>query len=68
MNTKSRRGDERRSFPFRRLFPVLGILALLVQSFPLGAQEIIDPRSGRLFLTTTDLSVPAGAVSLEIRR
>ena len=50
------------------LAPVLVLLPLLLWAVPLGAQETIDPRSGRLVLTTTDLRVPAGPVTLEVQR
>ena len=49
-----------------RLVAVLA-LGVLVGS-PAGAQEIVDPRSGRLILVVTDLVVPAGPVSLEYSR
>lgn len=35
---------------------------------PLHAQEMIDPRSGRLLLTETDLVLRAGPINLEIQR
>jgi RHS repeat-associated protein len=31
-------------------------------------EEVIDPRSGRLYLSATDVVVPAGAITLEVRR
>ena len=34
----------------------------------LGAQETIDPRTGRLFMAETDLVLGAGPVNLEVRR
>ncbi|MBI4381147.1 MAG: hypothetical protein HY574_08135 [candidate division NC10 bacterium] len=50
------------------LIPVLAISVLLPAVPSLEALEIIDPRSGRLFLTASDLTVQAGPVTLEIRR
>ncbi len=46
----------------------LVLIALLLTAFSIHAQEIVDPRSGRLFLTLTDLVVPAGPVILEVQR
>ncbi len=46
----------------------LVLLALFFSGLPLDAQEIVDPRSGRLLLTVTDLVVPAGPVILEVQR
>jgi len=52
---------------FALIFP-LAITLLLLSGPTLSAQEIIDPRSGQLFLSVTDLTLQAGPVSLEIRR
>jgi len=38
----------------------LSLSLQVLAGFPVQAQEVIDPRSGRLFLTTTDLIVPTG--------
>ncbi len=43
-------------------------LALTQLHSDLHAQETVDPHSGRLFVTTTDLVLPAGAVNLEVTR
>ena len=47
---------------------MVALLTLLLSASSLHAQENVDPRSGRLFLTETDVVVNAGAVSLEIQR
>lgn len=44
------------------------LVTFLCRAFPLEAQGLIDPRSGRLFLTATDLTVDGGPVTLEVRR
>ena len=41
---------------------------LFIAVLPAHAQEMVDPRSGRLFLSVTDLVVKAGAINLEIGR
>ncbi len=46
----------------------LGLAALLAFSPSARAQELIDPRSGQLVLSVTDLTLQAGPVTLEIRR
>ncbi|MBI4381148.1 MAG: RHS repeat protein [candidate division NC10 bacterium] len=46
----------------------LTITPLLLFCPTLDAQEIIDPRSGQLVLSVTDLAVQAGPVTLEVRR
>lgn len=52
-----------------RWFLALVLLAgLLATATPAGAQEVVDPRTGRLLLTVTDLVVPAGPVSLPLER
>lgn len=54
---------------WRVLLVFIVLLAtFLFRAFPLDAQGLIDPRSGRLFLTTTDLTVDGGPVTLEVRR
>jgi RHS repeat-associated protein len=50
------------------LISALALLPLLLWAVPLGAQETIDPRSGRLVLSATDLVLPAGPVTLEVQR
>src|SRR5688500_15764111 len=47
------------------LAPLFALMPLLLWAVPLGAQETIVPRSGRLVLTATDLAVHAGPVTLE---
>jgi RHS repeat-associated protein len=47
---------------------ILLVTVLLFHALPLDAQGLIDPRSGRIFLTATDLSVDGGPVTLEVRR
>jgi RHS repeat-associated protein len=46
----------------------LGLAALFAFCPTAGAQETVDPRSGQLFLSVTDLTVQAGPVTLEVRR
>ena len=41
---------------------------LVLSGYELNAREYIDSRSGRLFLTTTDLLLKAGAINLKIKR
>ena len=50
------------------LIPALALATILLSIRPLHARQVIDPRSGRLFLATTDLSLQAGAVQLELLR
>ncbi|MDE2179886.1 MAG: hypothetical protein KGJ40_03440 [candidate division NC10 bacterium] len=50
------------------LILALVITALVLPAVSPDAQEIIDPKSGQLFLSVTDLTVQAGPVSLEVRR
>ena len=50
------------------LIPALALTTILLSIKPLHARQVIDPRSGRLFLATTDLSLQAGAVQLELLR
>jgi len=50
------------------LFPAVALLTLLLSASTLHAQETVDPRSGRLFLTVTDIVVNAGPVILEVQR
>jgi len=47
---------------------ILGVGLLLGSSFPLHAQQGVDPRSGRFAATVADLVVMAGPVDLEVRR
>jgi RHS repeat-associated protein len=55
--------------PHRRTITWSALAILLLLSGPtLAVQEIVDPRSGQLFLSVTDLTVQAGPTSLEIRR
>jgi len=49
-----------------RLALVLPLLFLA--AFQAHSQESVDPRSGRLYLTVTDLVLQAGAINLEISR
>jgi RHS repeat-associated protein len=44
------------------------LTALLLRPLSLDAQGLVDPKSGRFFLTATDLMVEAGAVTLDVRR
>jgi YD repeat-containing protein len=46
----------------------LSIFYLFVTLSPLQAQETVDPQSGRLSVSVTDLVVAAGPVNLEVRR
>ncbi len=68
MTTESGCPRERRFGSARMLIPALALFTLLLAAHISVAQEVIDPRSGRLFLTTTDLVTPAGPISLEITR
>ncbi len=52
----------------RVLISGAAIFALFLSTHSVSAQEVIDPRSGRLHLTVTDLVVPAGPIRLEISR
>jgi len=62
------------SFPqqqFPKRFPLtatLVIIMLTLFSVPLHAQEIINHKSGKLQITHTALTLPAGSVNLEIKR
>jgi RHS repeat-associated protein len=47
---------------------ILGVGLLLGSSLPLQAQQMVDPRSGRLAATATDLVLTAGRVDMEVRR
>ncbi|MGD0920085.1 MAG: DUF6531 domain-containing protein, partial [Thermodesulfobacteriota bacterium] len=57
-----------------RCFMYLALVIMLAMGLQLGkvsalrAQEMIDPRLGRLLLTETDLVLPAGPIDLEIQR
>lgn len=54
---------------WRVLLVFVGLLVIfLFRAFPLEAQGLIDPRSGRLFLAATDLTVDGGPATLEVRR
>jgi RHS repeat-associated protein len=65
-------GETRRSVQRRWWKPsaiaVLGVAALLAYCPSVLAQEIIDPRSGQVILSVTDLTVQAGPITLEVRR
>ena len=53
----------------RRTITWSTVAILLFMVVPaLSAQEIVDPRSGQLFLSVTDLTVQTGPVTLEVRR
>jgi RHS repeat-associated protein len=47
---------------------LIAVSAVLFLSYSLYAQETIDPHSGQLFLTATDLVIQAGPISLELER
>lgn len=49
------------------IFTIL-LMPLLLRVLPVDAQGLIDPRSGRLFLAATDLTIDGGPVTLEVRR
>jgi RHS repeat-associated protein len=61
-------GSDRRWVSEVRVIWSLAITLLLLSGPTLSAQEIIDPKSGQLFLSVTDLTVQAGPVTLEVRR
>ena len=44
------------------------LVAVIIAAPFLFSQSRIDPRSGHLLITTTDLSLPAGAVTLDVSR
>jgi RHS repeat-associated protein len=50
------------------LFPALALTMVLFCCPSLDAQEIVDRKSGQVFLSVTDLTVQAGPLSLEVRR
>ena len=68
MCSESKGCGERRSFAHVLLIPALALTTILLSIQPLHARQVIDPRSGRLFLAATDLSLQAGAVQLEFLR
>lgn len=51
-----------------RLIASFVIITVILFSTPLSAQEIINPKSGKLFAVYTDLLLPAGPINLEIKR
>ncbi len=59
---------DRRRVGLRLLRLTLGLSLILLAVLPVQAQEVVDPRSGRLLLTTTDLVLRAGPIQLEISR
>jgi len=65
---KSKCYGERRFIAHALMIPALALTTLLLSVLPLHAQETVDPRSGRLLLTATDLVLPAGSITLEITR
>jgi RHS repeat-associated protein len=50
------------------LMLALALIILLVFSLPLGAQELVDPRSGQLFLTAADEVTEASPINPEMQR
>ena len=54
-------------FNFQIIIPTI-IISVILHYSALYAQEVIDPRSGKLFLTVTDIEVQAGPVYLKVER
>jgi RHS repeat-associated protein len=63
-----KRGSDRRALSSIALIPPLAFTLLLLSAPTAFPQEIVDPRSGQLVLSLTDLALQAGPVTLEVRR
>lgn len=52
--------------PYR--LAALSLLAVLLATPAAPGQEVVDPRSGRLYLMVTDVAIPVGPITVEMSR